>query len=151
MNANHIFKQLNLPVNLDKGINISEENFHMIFKCGCDFYKKGRYKDASDIFLLLVVINPRLVEPWLSLGYCEQNQKNYADAIKAYEMAVYLDKSLLVPYYYLAECALELNNYDDAAFYADRVIKKSYNIEGYESIHDKAKKMLDSIKLKEKV
>ncbi len=71
---------------------------------GTELYNAGKYREASDVFFLLAMIDWKLPYHWSSLGHSEYYAGNYRDAINAYGSAALLDPSDPRPLLHTAFC-----------------------------------------------
>lgn len=71
---------------------------------GTELYNEGKYRESSDVFFLLAMIDWKLPYHWNLLGHSEFYAGNYRDAINAYESAALLDPSDPRPRLHMAFC-----------------------------------------------
>ncbi|MFN4175296.1 MAG: tetratricopeptide repeat protein, partial [Parachlamydiaceae bacterium] len=71
---------------------------------GTELYNDEKYREASDVFFLLALIDWKLPYHWSSLGHSEYYSGNYRDAINAYASAALLDPKDPRPLLHTAFC-----------------------------------------------
>lgn len=72
------------------------------YNYGLALFRLGKYQDAEDQFKASVARYDRDPLPWMFIGRCEQELKNYQVAIAMLEKSIQLDKNFSLPYYELA-------------------------------------------------
>lgn len=85
-----------------------------VYSFAYNFYEKGKYSEAENLFRLLTAM--RLYNPlyWKGLGATLQMQKKYGEAVEAYSRSALVDEKGADPYphFHAAECLLSRGEID---------------------------------------
>lgn len=126
-------------------LSFKNEELTDFYKYGWDCYKHQKYENASNIFLILTLLNPMVGAFWSALGACEETLGHFQDAMRAYLFGAELENETLAPYLHGAKCLLLLNHIDDAKKVLQRAIQRAEEEPKLTAYADKAKEMLNSI------
>jgi len=141
-----LLKQFEKGKNLQEIYGYSDSMMDKFYLYGVDLYNEGRYTDASDIFLVLVNLNPLYYQVWLNLGMSEQLKDNLDAAKDAFEMAIMLSPNEPNPYLHSARCFLSSNDWDIANCYIALMKEMVPNIEDDPNYGEKIKEIEEEIK-----
>ena len=95
---------------MSENINDLEEKFIL----AKDFYNKGFYNQAKELFIELTTKDPLKEEFWFSLAATYQMQKEYLLASSSYLRALILKPHDAKIYFHIAECMLSLDEKQNA-------------------------------------
>lgn len=109
-------------------------------------YNTGKYKEAGQIFRLLLMINA--AEPKYSLGLaaCFHMKKEFENAISAYTTCSFMDPESPIPYYHLADCYIQLEDIPSAIVALQTAVEKSGAKPEYKTLKDRAALMIEGMK-----
>jgi type III secretion system low calcium response chaperone LcrH/SycD len=99
---------------LQEVLHFSDKELQNIYAEGWELQKHLRHEDASNIFLLLTLLNPKVGIFWLTLGIAEEMRGELQEALSAYLLAAELEFHTLDPYIHAARCLLILKRKDEA-------------------------------------
>lgn len=100
----------------------TKEEMEYLYNYGYDFYKKGKYSDATGIFAILNSLDQNNSKYAMGFAAALQMQKEYHQAIDVYKMAAILNVVDPRPLYYMAECYLQSEDKVSAAYYLGAAI-----------------------------
>jgi type III secretion system low calcium response chaperone LcrH/SycD len=121
------------------------ENFYQFARRLCEH---ERFKDASDVFLVLTALNPYVSHFWLGLGLCDKIERDYKGALFDYSMAMAVDKENAFVYYNIADCYYRLGEGNSAEEFIEMCIDKCFQSDEYNDLEIEAKKFKEKLKLK---
>jgi len=109
-------------------------------------YNTGKYKEAAQIFRLLLMINA--TEPKYSMGLAAtlHMMKDYDSAIAAYAAVFTMDPFNPIPYYHSADCFIQKGDTFSAIIALQTAVKKSTDRPEYKTLQDRAVMMIESLK-----
>ncbi len=103
-------------VSRDSGIpvkdvfDISREHLNAFYAIASNLYKIGKYKEAANMFQLLIMLNHFDFNYLFGMAACMQMQKQFFRAATTYVLAATLDPSQVWPYFHAAECYMEMGD-----------------------------------------
>lgn len=112
-------------------------------------YNSGKYKEASQLFRLLVVLNGTEVKFAMGLAACFHMMKEYVTAAELYTVCGLLDPSSPVPYYHASDCYLAIGDKASAIIALEMAVSRSKEREAFAQLKDRA--TLTMTKLKEEL
>lgn len=89
---------------------ISDAKEEAIYAHAFMLYNTGRYKEAAEIFRLLVTVNATEPKYMMGLAACFHLMKAYESAISSYQMCTFLDPSNPVPHFHLSDCYIQIKD-----------------------------------------
>lgn len=111
--AEETFKMIMEKV-LDRGImpkealRIGDDTMEAIYTQAYNLYNQGRYKEASYIFRLLMLLDFSTPKFTLGLAACLHRMKDYINASNLYLLCAALDQKNPMPHYHSADCYLQM-------------------------------------------
>lgn len=93
---------------------LSPQRLEMYYSKAHSCYEIGQYKQACDIFELLVSYDPFERSFWKGLAAARQLTKEYELSLKAWAMLALLSPKCPYSHFHAAECFIALKNFDDA-------------------------------------
>lgn len=108
-------------------------------------YNTGKYKDASQLFRLLIMLNS--TEPKYSMGLaaCFHMIKDYKNAVSTYAICSVIDPESPIPHYHASDCYIHLNDPASAHIELDNAIKKAGDKAEFQTLKDRALLSLEVI------
>jgi type III secretion system low calcium response chaperone LcrH/SycD len=108
-------------------------------------YQNNKYKEATQMFSVLCMMNHLERKYWLGLGASLQMEKKYTSALECYGLAVLLNYKEPDAHLYTAECMLALGNKEEVKSVLRGMIELCVQKE-HASIKEKAKNLLSILK-----
>jgi len=109
-------------------------------------YNTGRYKDASQIFRMLIMINAAEPKYTMGLAACLHMMKDYPQAVKLYTVCGLLDPNNPIPYYHASDCYLQMNDQTSALISLEMAVKRAGEKPEYQTLKDRALMTIESLK-----
>lgn len=117
-----------VDINLDDLSKFDDETIEGIYSFAYSYYENGWYKEAENLFRLLVALRIRNYHYWKGLGATLQMLKKYEEAVEAYSWAAITDQSISDPYphFHAAECFHTMGEFTRGlkALYSAKTIAK---------------------------
>lgn len=128
---------------LQEILDLSDHQLLDIFDEAQNSFGHHHYQQATNIFILLIHLNPLVSAFWAGLGACQEKLGDFQEAIFAYLFAAEFDEHSLASYLHAAKCYLMLKQHDEAKNILEKAIKRT---EEHSFEHkDKAVEMLRKI------
>lgn len=116
-------------------MNIEVETMRMYYSCARDVMTQKKYKDSSNAFLFLTMLDPYIYDFWVGLGLSEQHNGKYQYALKAYGMAALTNLDHPAPHFFAAQCCLQLKNEEDALQCLEAALETSKKKDEYQDFY----------------
>ena len=118
-------KAMTQNVNIKMLTGVSDEKEEAIYGQAYVLYNTGRYKEASEVFRVLILLNSLEPKYTLGLAACFHLMKEYEAASNMYTICSILDSQNPIPYFHMSDCALQLGDKFAAAVALDLAIKRA--------------------------
>lgn len=126
-------------------LNISEKDIARLYSFGYSLYNQGLYKDACEIFKVLLMIDYSEAEFMFCLASCYHRLKDYNTAAGLYIAYHQFENNDPLALFYAYDCFMNLNAREAAAGSLAVVVKMTENKDEYKSLYNKAKMLLDKL------
>lgn len=130
---------------MQEELGISDEALEAMYFVGYTKYRNKRYKEAADIFLLIVSINPYLYKAVFALASAKQMLREYQAAVFFYYLAAPLEPENPMPLFHVAECFLALKERELAKDTLKSVTELKNVLPEHESYIERAKVVLENL------
>jgi type III secretion system low calcium response chaperone LcrH/SycD len=143
--ADKIVKQGVMPKD---AMGLSDAMVEGIYGQAYRLYNTGKYKDASQLFRLLIMLNSSEPKYAMGLAACFHMLKDYKNAISTYAICGVIDPENPIPHYHASDCYIHLNDPASAAIALELAVKRAGDKPEYQVIKDRAALMIESLKKK---
>lgn len=126
-------------------LKFSDQTMEAIYGQAYNLYNQGKYKDASYIFRLLMMLDYLNSKYSLGLAACLHRMKDYKQAANVYLMCGMLDPKNPIPHYHAADCYIQLNAPLLAVFALDMCINAAKDQPQYDTIKQRAELMKEAL------
>jgi type III secretion system low calcium response chaperone LcrH/SycD len=109
-------------------------------------YYTGKYRDASQIFRMLLMISPSEVKYAMGFAACFHMLKEYKGAAAAYSLVSSMDPNSPVPFYHASDCYIKLGDPFSAIVALEMAIKNAGTKPEFRSIKDRASMTIEGLK-----
>lgn len=109
-------------------------------------YTSGRYKDAIDIFQLLIVYDGEDPRFMMGLAACYHQLKEFDSAIQLYTSCGLLDPEDPLPHYHLSDCYLQVGDKMSAVVALQMAVKRAGDKEEFSVMKDRALMAIETYK-----
>lgn len=141
--AANILKKGVLP---SEALGMDEQMLEGIYGQAYRLYNTGKYAESGQIFRLLIMINS--LEPKYSMGLaaCFHMLKEYKNAIDTYNLTSIIDPENPIPQYHISDCYIKLGDKVSAIIALKLAIKRASNKPEYQTLIDRSKMTIESLK-----
>ncbi len=109
-------------------------------------YNTGKYKDACQLFRLLIMLNSTEPKYAMGLAACFHMLKEYKNAVSSYAMCGVIDPENPIPHYHASDCYIHLNDPISAIIALEMAMKRAGNKPEYKTIKDRAQLTINSLR-----
>lgn len=138
-----IFDEKMLPKD---AMGLSSEIVEGMYGQAYVLYNSGRYKEASQVFRLLITLDPTAIKYTLGLAASQHMMKDYANAVVTYQMCALMDPENPLPQYHASDCFLKMNDKESAIAALTMAVANAGNTPEYQTIADRCTMMIQSLK-----
>lgn len=109
-------------------------------------YNTGKYREASQIFRLLIMLNT--VEPKYTMGLaaCFHMLKEYKAAADIYALVTVIDPKSPIPFYHASDCFIQMSDPASAIIALEMAIECAGDNPAFKTLKDRASLSLESLK-----
>ncbi len=109
-------------------------------------YNTGKYKEASELFRLLIMMDSTQAKYTMGLAACFHMMKEYQAAVSTYTLCGVMDPESPVPFYHASDCYLEMKDITSSIVALEMAVKRA-GIKGeYQALKDRALLTIESLK-----
>lgn len=109
-------------------------------------YNTGKYKEAIQIFRLLIMINSTEPKYVMGLAACFHMQKDYKVAADTYSVIGVLDPENPISFYHASDCYLQMGDPVSALVALEMAIKRAGEKSEFHTLKDRAVLTAESLK-----
>jgi type III secretion system low calcium response chaperone LcrH/SycD len=139
-------KMMHSNVMVKEIAGISDEKEEGIYAQAYVLYNTGRYKEASEVFRVLIMLNSTEPKYIMGLAACFHMMKQYASATSMYTMCSLLDPNSPLPYFHASDCYIQMGDLMSAALCLKMAIDKAQEKPEYSTLKERSQITLDGLK-----
>lgn len=109
-------------------------------------YNTGKYKEAIQIFRLLLMISSTETKYAMGLAACFHMLKDYQTAVNSYSLVSLMDPESPIPFYHTSDCFMQMGDPFSAAIALEMAIKRAGEKPEFKTLKDRAVLTLESVK-----
>lgn len=109
-------------------------------------YNTGKYKDASQLFRLLIMLNTTEPKYAMGLAACFHMMKEYRSAIDTYTIVSMISPDNPVPFFHASDCMIQMGDNASAIIALEMAIKRSGDKPEFRTLKDRAQMTIESLK-----
>lgn len=137
---------LNKGIMPKQALQLGDDTMEAIYSQAYTLYNQGRYKEASYIFRMLMLLDYATPKYPMGLAACQHRQKDYKSAANIYLLCGTLEPTNPLPHYHAADCYMQLNYSMMALFSLGLAIKAAGTQPQYAIIKERASLMREALK-----
>lgn len=137
-----------LPKNI---MGLSDAVVEGLYSQAYRLYNTGKYKDASQLFRLLIMIDPTEAKYTMGMAACFHMLKEYESAVSAYALCGIIDPDSPIPHYHSSDCYIQMKDYVSAMIALEMAIKRAGEKPEFQSLKDRALMTMESLKKEAKI
>lgn len=126
-------------------LQLGDDTMEAIYSQGYNLYNQGRYKEASYIFRLLMLLDYMTPKYILGLAACLHRMKDYKSAANIYQLCGVIDPKNPLPHYHAADCYIQLGVPILAIFSLNMAIVSAGDQPQYAVVKERATLMKDAL------
>ncbi len=127
-------------------LGITDEAAEGVYGQAYLLYNTGRYKDAGEVFRLLIMMDSTEPKYMIGLAACYHMMKDYQSAGSTYNLASIIDPDNPVPYFHASDCYLQLGDKVSAASMLEMAVKRAGAKPQFATLKQRAEITLNTIK-----
>lgn len=127
-------------------MGLSDQMVEGIYAQAYQLYNTGKYKEASQLFRLLIMLNGAEAKYSLGLAACYHMAKDYETAVIVYTTCGTLDPNNPIPHYHASDCYLQMNDKVSAMIALEMAVKRSGTKPEFAQLKDRALMTIESLR-----
>jgi len=127
-------------------LGLNEKVVEGIYGQAYRLYNAGKYKEASQLFRLLIMLNGTESKYAMGLAACFHMLKEYVAAAELYSVCGLLDALNPIPYYHASDCYLAVGDKTSAIVALEMAAARSRERPIYSQLKDRALLTLSTLK-----
>ncbi len=128
-----------------QALQISDDTMEAIYTQAFTLYSQAKYRDASYIFRLLMLLDFTTPKYVLGLAACAHRVQDYTNAANLYFLCAALDPKNPLPHFHAADCYIQLGAIAVASYSLDMAIAVAADQPQYQAIKQRAGLMKEAI------
>lgn len=140
--AENVVKRGILPKD---AMGIDDQMLEGIYGQAYRLYNTGKYKEASQIFRLLIMVNSMEPKYTMGLAACFHMVKEYDHAVDGYTLCSIIDPDNPIPQYHAADCYINMGDKLSAVVALKMAVKRAGKRGEYATLVDRAEMMIESL------
>jgi type III secretion system low calcium response chaperone LcrH/SycD len=133
--AKNVVKGSMMPKDL---LGLSDSMIEGIYGQAYRLYNTGKFKEASQLFRLLVMINSVEAKFVMGLAACMHMMKEYKAAAEAYMLCAVIDGMTPIPHFHASDCYLQMDDKPSAIISLEMAIKRCKDTPEFRTLKDRA-------------
>lgn len=109
-------------------------------------YNTGKYKEAIQIFRLLIMINSTEPKYAMGLAACFHMMKDYQTAVNTYTIVGIIDPESPISFYHASDCFMQMGDPVSALVSLEMAIKRAGEKPEFKTLKDRATLTAESLK-----
>lgn len=109
-------------------------------------YNTGKYKEASQIFRLLLMLNATEPKYAMGLAACFHMLKEYKSAIDTYSIVAVIDPQSPIPFYHTSDCFIQIGDPVSAIIALEVAVKRAGDKPEFHTLKDRALLTIEGLK-----
>lgn len=109
-------------------------------------YNTGKYRDASQLFRLLIMLNTTEPKYAMGLAACFHMLKEYRAAIDTYTIVSMINPESPIPYFHASDCMIQMGDNTSAIIALQMAVKRAGEKPEFRTLKDRALLTIESLK-----
>lgn len=127
-------------------IGLSDESAESIYSQAYLLYNTGKYKDAAELFRLLIMLNATEPKYTMGLAACFHMMKEYEGAASAYSLVSIVDAENPIPYFHASDCYIQMGDRGSAIVALEMAVKRAGEKPEFTMLKERALITLQALK-----
>lgn len=137
-----------LPKNV---MGLSDAVVEGLYSQAYRLYNTGKYKDASQLFRLLIMIDSTEAKYTMGLAACFHMLKQYESAVSTYALCGIIDPESPIPHYHSSDCYIQMKDFISAIISLEMAVKRAGDKKEFQSLKDRSLMTIESLKKEAKI
>lgn len=129
-----------------EALGFTNQKMDAIYGQAYRLYNTGKYKEALELFRVLVILDPTESKYTLGVAACLHMMKEYMAAAKIYLFAGMLDPQNPVPHFHASDCYIQMRDKPSALICLEMAVKIAGNKPEYQVLKDRASMTIEGLK-----
>jgi type III secretion system low calcium response chaperone LcrH/SycD len=109
-------------------------------------YNTGKFRDANQLFRLLIMINPTEPKYVMGLAACFHMIKEYKSAVDTYAIVGVVDPKSPVPLYHASDCYMQMGDPVSALISLEMAVRRAGDRPEFKTLKERALLTVESLK-----
>ena len=127
---------------------VSDDSMEGVYGQAYLLYNTGRYRDAAEIFSLLITLNATESKYLMGLGACYHMMKEYNNAGSTYALVSVIVPDNPVPYFHSSDCCMQMGDLTSSAIMLEMALKRAANKPEFATLKERSQITLNALKSK---
>lgn len=127
-------------------LGINDAMMEGIYGQAYRLYNTGKYRDAMQLFRLLIMLNASEAKYTMGLAACFHMLKDFRSAVETYAICGMLDPSNPIPHFHASDCYIQMGDMLAALISLEMAVKRSGNKPEYATLKDRALLTMQSLR-----
>jgi len=127
-------------------LGLSDEMVEGIYGQAYLLYNTGKYRDASEVFRLLIMMKSTEPKFMMGLAACYHMLKEYDPAASTYILCSVLDPTSPLPQFHASDCYIQMGDKASAIVALEMTIKRAETKPEYQVLKERAAITLEGLK-----
>jgi len=127
-------------------LGLNDQAIEGIYGQAYRLYNTGKYKEASQLFRLLIMLNGTESKYMMGFAACFHMLKEYATAVEVYLVCEMLDPKNPIPHYHASDCYIEMGDKLSAIVALEMTVARCGEKGEYAQMKDRALMTIASLK-----
>lgn len=128
-----------------EALDMRAQELEAVYGQAYRLYNTGKFKDAVDLFRLLIMAEPAESKYALGMAACFHMLKEFTNAVKAYSLYALMDTENPIPYFHQADCFIQMGDPIGAMIALETAVKRAGNKPQYQVLKDRSLMMIQSL------
>ena len=109
-------------------------------------YNTGKFKEAAQVFCLLIMINSTEPKYAIGLAACFHMLKDYQSAVNTYTVVGFLDPESPISFYHASDCFIQMGDTASALIALEMAVKRAGEKPEFRTLKDRASLTIESLR-----
>lgn len=141
--ANKLMKE---GMTANEAVGMSPSYLENVYAQAYRLYNTGKYQEATNLFRILIMLNPMEAKYMLGLAASFHMLKEYDNAIQIYTMCSVIDPQTPIPHYHSADCYIQMKDFISAMISLELAVERAKDKPEFAKIKERSQMSLQSLK-----
>lgn len=127
-------------------IGVTDGSIEEIYGQAYLLYNTGKYKDSSELFRLLMMLNSLEPKYVMGLAACMHMMKEYESAAATYTLVSILDATTPIPHFHASDCYIQIGDKASAIIALELAVQKASDKPQFATLKERAQITIKALK-----